>query len=182
MILRTLTVMAMAGSLLGPPAQAHSLSWQPCRGASDRSCAMNGTDIGRRWRKLIARADRAPVPVKGERVSYSGFDMQVAIMPNLVHPGPAPGHPRWEQIAKAAKQAEGGDAAGFAEYVKASGSLKPPSYTGMNATHCVDGLRFADYREYREVLAIGEKVSPTWRCGCPARRRSVTTGRATGST
>ncbi|WP_053174592.1 alpha/beta fold hydrolase [Nonomuraea sp. SBT364] len=126
--------------------------------AADASCALHGPDPAARWRKLVARADRDPVPVSGERVRYSGFDMQIAAMPNLVHPGT--GNARWAQLAAAAARAEAGDARGFADYVKASGSLKPPSYTGMNATHCADGLRFAGYADYRGALAIGRRLSP----------------------
>ncbi|NBE95587.1 alpha/beta hydrolase [Nonomuraea sp. KC401] len=124
-----------------------------------------GKDMGGRWRTLVAKADRAPIPVKGrpdgEKVTYSGFDLQVAAMPNLVGPGPAPAYPRWRQLAAAVRQAERGDAAGFADYVHAGvGSLKPPSFVGMNATQCADGLRFRGYREYRAVRAMGERVSP----------------------
>jgi pimeloyl-ACP methyl ester carboxylesterase len=118
-------------------------------------------DVAARWRKLVAAADRKPIPVKGEDGAYSGFDLQVAAMPHLVGPGPAPEYPRWRQLAQAIATAERGDASGFAGYVKAgTGSLKPQSYVGMNATMCADGLRFDGYREYRAVRAMGEKVSP----------------------
>ncbi|MEV4177759.1 alpha/beta fold hydrolase [Nonomuraea sp. NPDC049709] len=152
------------------------LDW--CRSGGD-AC---GAGMEARWRKLVAAADRAPIPVKGEPVTYSGFDLQVAAMPNVVGPGPAPEYPRWRQLAQAIRQAEGGDAAGFAKYVQAGiGSLKPPSFVGMNATQCADGLRFRDYRDYRAVRAMGERVSPNlagmglWhRLGCTGWPTPVT--------
>ncbi|NUR92146.1 MAG: alpha/beta fold hydrolase [Nonomuraea sp.] len=115
-------------------------------------------DTARRWRALIAKADRVPLPA-GDDVAYSGFDLQVAAMPHLVSPGP--GHARWRQLAEAIAKAGSGDATAFAAYVKAgTGSAKPQSYVAMNATHCADGLRFRDYREYRAVRALGERISP----------------------
>ncbi|MEV4110509.1 alpha/beta hydrolase [Nonomuraea sp. NPDC049695] len=142
--------------------------------------------VAERWQRLVAAADRTPIPVKGQAVTYSGFDLQVAAMPHLVSPGPAPDHPRWRQLAQAMRQAEGGDAAGFAAYVQAGiGSLKPPSFVGMNATQCADGLRFGGYREYRAVRALGERVSPNlagmglWhRLGCVGWPTPVTNPRA----
>ncbi|WP_246147626.1 alpha/beta fold hydrolase [Nonomuraea turkmeniaca] len=141
-----------------------------------------GEDVEGRWRRLVDAADRAPIPVAGERVAYSGFDLQVAAMPHLVGPGPAPEYPRWRQLAQAIARAEEGDAGGFAAYVKAGvGSLKPPSFVGMNATMCADGLRFRDHREYRAVRALGEQVSPNldgmglWhRLGCTGWPAPVT--------
>ncbi|MEV5324689.1 hypothetical protein AB0K67_11075 [Nonomuraea sp. NPDC052634] len=152
----------------------------------DQNTDVCGHGMGARWRRLVAGADREPLPVDGARVAadrrhlpiedgadeqplpggdarvtYTGFDMKVAAMPHLFAPGPAPGYPRWRQLAQAIRQAEGGDAGGFAAYVRAgTGSLKPPSLVGMNATQCLDGLRFRDHREYRKVRALGERRSP----------------------
>jgi hypothetical protein len=152
----------------------------------DQNTDVCGHGMGARWRRLVAGADREPLPVDGARVAadrrhlpiedgadeqplpggdarvtYTGFDMKVAAMPHLFAPGPAPGYPRWRQLAQAIRQAEGGDAGGFAAYVRAgTGSLKPPSPVGMNATQCLDGLRFRDHREYRKVRALGERRSP----------------------
>ncbi|MBF8190986.1 alpha/beta fold hydrolase [Nonomuraea sp. K274] len=151
--------------------------------ASSSAC---GKDIEGRWRKLVAAADRTPVPVKGEPAAYSGFDLQVAMMPHLVSPGSEPEYPRWTELAKAIAQAEAGDATGFAKYVKAgAGSLKAPSYVGMNATQCTDGLRYRDYQDYQSVRALGERISPNlygmgvWhRLGCTGWPVPVTNPRA----
>ncbi|TYB65995.1 alpha/beta hydrolase [Nonomuraea sp. PA05] len=118
-------------------------------------------DMGARWRKLVATADRTPLPVEGDSATYTGFDLQTAAMPNLRTPGPAPEYPRWRQLAQAIRQAEAGNAGGFAKYIKAgTGSPKLMSPVAMNMTHCADGLRYRDYREYQAVRAMGEKLSP----------------------
>ncbi|NJP94902.1 alpha/beta fold hydrolase [Nonomuraea sp. FMUSA5-5] len=127
------------------------------------TCALHGQDVGEVWRALVARADRVPVPVKGEspRAAYSGLDIKEAAAPSVISPGPAPDFPRWTQLAEAIARAVGGDASGFAGYVRQStNSLKVPSFTGMNMTHCLDGLGFRDYEEYRELRRQGERLLP----------------------
>lgn len=133
------------------------LEW--CESARD----VCGDGMGARWRKLVAAADRTPIPIDGDAATYTGFDLQTAAMPNVRTPGPAPEYPRWRQLAQAIKQAEAGDAGGFAKYIKAgTGSPKLMSLVGMNMTHCADGLRYRDYGEYQAVRALGEKLSPNF--------------------
>ncbi|NUW33056.1 alpha/beta fold hydrolase [Nonomuraea sp. SMC257] len=131
--------------------------------AANAACALHGQDVGALWRALVARADRVPVPVRGEssRAAYSGFDLKQAAVASVVSPGPAPGYPRWTQLAEAIRRAAGGDASGFADYVRqAGGSPKVPSFTGMNMTHCLDGLGYRDYEQYRTARLAGERLLP----------------------
>jgi pimeloyl-ACP methyl ester carboxylesterase len=129
--------------------------------AATTTCALHGQDVGEVWRALVARADRSPVPVRGERAAYSGFDIKEAAAPSVIAPGPKPEFPRWKELAEAIKRAAAGDASGFADYVRQSTkSLKVPSFTGMNMTHCPDGLRFRDYEDYREKRREGERLLP----------------------
>ncbi|MEU6713811.1 alpha/beta fold hydrolase [Nonomuraea sp. NPDC046802] len=131
--------------------------------AAATTCALHGQDVGEVWRALVARADRVPVPVKGESppVSYSGFDIKEAAAPSVISPGPEPEFPRWTQLAEAIKRAADGDASGFAGYVRqATKSPKVPSFVGMNMTHCPDGLGFRDYEEYRKKRSEGERLLP----------------------
>ncbi|MFI6741463.1 alpha/beta fold hydrolase [Nonomuraea sp. NPDC050451] len=129
--------------------------------AATTTCALHGQDVGEVWRALVARADRSPVPVRGERATYSGFDIKEAAAPSVISPGPEPEFPRWKELAEAIKRAAAGDASGFADYVRQSTkSLKVPSFTGMNMTHCPDGLGFRDYEEYREKRREGERLLP----------------------
>ncbi|MEV4581832.1 alpha/beta fold hydrolase [Nonomuraea jabiensis] len=129
--------------------------------AATTTCALHGQDVGEVWRALVARADRSPVPVEGERVAYSGFDIKEAAAPSVISPGPEPEFPRWTELAEAIKRATGGDASGFAGYVRQSTkSQKVPAFIGMNMTHCLDGLGFRDYEEYREERREGERLLP----------------------
>ncbi|GAA0936581.1 alpha/beta fold hydrolase [Nonomuraea longicatena] len=132
-----------------------------CEGAT--ACALRGQDVPALWRRLLREADRSPVPVKGAApsLSYSGFDLLVAALPSFGQPGDAPERPRWVQLADAIKRAAEGDARGFADYVyQATKSMKVPSWVGVNMTHCLDGLGYATYEDYREGLRRGRKLSP----------------------
>ncbi|PRX52986.1 TAP-like protein [Nonomuraea fuscirosea] len=131
--------------------------------AANTTCALHGQDVGAVWRALVARADRTPVPVRGEpaKAAYSGLDIKQAAAPSVIEPGPAPEFPRWTQLAEAIKRAADGDASGFADYVRQSTkSPKVPSATGMNMTHCLDGIVFDDYEEYRAKRREGERLLP----------------------
>nr|WP_055504264.1 alpha/beta fold hydrolase [Nonomuraea pusilla] len=127
--------------------------------ANDSACALHGRDVGTVWNGLRSAADRSPVPAE-KGVAYSGFDIAVAAMPDLVTPGAD--NARWKELAQAIRRAEKGDATGFSDYVKAAtlGSLKTPSFVGMNMTHCLDGIRYRDYAEYRRLRALGERIAP----------------------
>lgn len=126
-------------------------------------CALHGRDAGAVWRALTAAADRSPVPVKGERAAYSGFDLKVAASADVTSPGPAPDFPHWQRFARAIDQAVQGDASGFADIVEpVTKSLKVPSFRGMNVTHCTDGLAFGSYEEFQRMKRLGERISPNF--------------------
>ncbi|MEO3889732.1 alpha/beta fold hydrolase [Nonomuraea sp. B5E05] len=131
--------------------------------AANTTCALHGQDVGEVWRALVARAERVPVPVRGESpaAAYSGFDIKQAAAPSIISPGEEPDLPRWTELAEAIKRAVDGDASGFADYVRqARKSPKVPSSTGMNMTHCLDGIVFRDYEEYRKRRREGERLLP----------------------
>ncbi|MEV0620200.1 alpha/beta fold hydrolase [Nonomuraea sp. NPDC050404] len=132
--------------------------------AKSTTCALHGQDVNKVWRELIARADRLPVPVRGEsrRAAYSGFDIKHAAGPSFKQPGAEPEFPRWKELADAIKRAAGGDASGFADYVRpVMKSPKVPSTVGMNMTHCLDGKGYRDYRDYQKKRREGERLLPT---------------------
>jgi pimeloyl-ACP methyl ester carboxylesterase len=132
-----------------------------CAAAS--TCALHGQDVGEVWQELVMRADRTPIPVMGEspQTAYSGFDIKEAAAPSIISPGPEPEYPRWTELAEAIKRAAGGDASGFADYVRQSmKSPKLPSAVGMNMTHCPDGMAYRDYEEYRKKRREGERLLP----------------------
>ncbi|UBU09439.1 alpha/beta fold hydrolase [Nonomuraea gerenzanensis] len=134
-----------------------------CRTAT--ACALHGQDVGQVWRKLVAAADRTPVPVRDDPTgaAYTGFDLKVAAAPSFTAPGREPDVPRWVQLAAAIERAAAGDAAGFADYVRqASGSPKVPSLAGQNMTHCLDGKGYGGYAAYRKALRAAQRLSPNF--------------------
>ncbi|WP_049565457.1 alpha/beta fold hydrolase [Nonomuraea sp. SBT364] len=134
-----------------------------CRSAT--ACALHGRDAEAVWRRLVTAADESPVPVRNDpsRAAYTGFDFKTAAGPSFVSPGREPDVPRWVQLASAIEKAAGGDASGFADYVRqASGSPKVPSIAGQNMTHCLDGKGYESYAVYREALRKAAEVSPNF--------------------
>lgn len=145
-----------------------------CR--SSTACALHGQDAEEVWRRLVAAADRSPVPVRDDpaRVTYTGFDLKVAAAPSFGSPGPYPAVPRWVQLAEAIERAATGDASGFADYVRqASASPKVPSLVGQNMVHCLDGRVYESYAAYRKAQRRAAELSPNfagqrawWPLGC----------------
>ncbi|MGP4015341.1 alpha/beta hydrolase [Saccharopolyspora sp. 5N708] len=130
---------------------------------SSRECALHGRDVGALWRGLVADADRSPIPVRGEEVAYSGFDLKIAPIPDVISPGAAPSFPNWQRFAWAVDKAVARDASGFADYVEqATGSLKVPAMVGKSVTECPDGMGVYDYADFERLKAIGERVSPNF--------------------
>jgi pimeloyl-ACP methyl ester carboxylesterase len=129
-----------------------------CAGAD--TCALRGRDVGAVWTALTTAADQHPLPAGGG-VDYTGFDLRVSVQADLNQPGPAPGFPNWQRLARLVAAAAAGDATGFADLFGSTlGSAKVPSPVGMDATHCPDGRGFADYAEFQRVRALGERLSP----------------------
>ncbi|MER7081725.1 hypothetical protein SAMN02982929_06215 [Saccharopolyspora kobensis] len=131
--------------------------------ATSTDCALRGRDAGAVWRDLVAAADRSPIPVRGERAAFTGFDLKVAAAPDLISPGQAPDFPNWQRFARAVDRAAAGDAAGFSRYVQdVTGSPKVPAFVGMSATHCADGRGFADFAEFQRLKELDERLSPNF--------------------
>ncbi|GAB2944039.1 alpha/beta fold hydrolase [Nonomuraea fastidiosa] len=132
-----------------------------CR--TDPSCALHGRDVKQVWRHLVERADRTPIPVRGDPdgTAYTGFDVKVAAAPSFTSPGREPDRPRWVQLADAIAKAADGDASGFAAYVRqATDRPKVPSPVGQNMTRCLDGGGYTGYAAYRAALAKARELSP----------------------
>lgn len=130
-----------------------------CAGAT--ACALHGRDVDAVWTALVDGADRRPLAVPAEGVSYTGFDLEVAVQADLTQPGPGPEYPNWQRLARLVAEAATGDASGFAQLLEqpAVGSPKVPSFVGMDATQCPDGRGFADYAEFQRIRALGERLS-----------------------
>ncbi|WP_163511181.1 alpha/beta fold hydrolase [Fodinicola acaciae] len=119
-------------------------------------CALHGKDVKTVWRKLLAGADRKPVPVVGhEPVAYSGFDMvQVASLYAQNSDG-------WPDLARMIDKALHGDASGFiADLPPGSTDLKPLAAPATYTVMCPDGYGVRDYAEYRQSRARGARLAP----------------------
>ena len=116
----------------------------------DRSCVLHGQDVSRTWRKLIATADRQPIPAKRAGVHYDGRDLQHLAL-GLARRGPD----GWAPLAQAIRNADLGDASDF---VPERGSRYPDYSTGV--TECLDWPRFDNRAEMTATVARLDRVAP----------------------
>ncbi|MEU6717778.1 alpha/beta fold hydrolase [Nonomuraea sp. NPDC046802] len=114
-------------------------------------CAKNDCeDVPGLWRKLIARADRTPIPTSTPNVAYKARDLQSFVL----------GHARqgaaaWPALAEAIRKASKGDASDF---VPSRGARYPDQSTGV--TECTDWPRFANLKELTAATARLRKIAP----------------------
>ncbi|TDD10313.1 alpha/beta fold hydrolase [Nonomuraea diastatica] len=108
------------------------------------------SDVPGRWRALIARADRTPVPTTTPNVAYNGRDLQSFAISRARQ-----GKPAWPDLAQAIRKAAQADASGF---VPARGARYPDQATGV--TECTDWPRFADREEMAATHARLRKIAP----------------------
>lgn len=114
-------------------------------------CAANGCgDVRALWRKLIARADRSPVPTGTANVAYRAIDLQSFAL-GLARQGET----AWPKLAEAIRKAAKGDASGF---VPAKGARYPDQATPV--TECTDWPRPATRKELMTTLARLRKLAP----------------------
>ncbi|WP_344883962.1 alpha/beta fold hydrolase [Nonomuraea antimicrobica] len=114
-------------------------------------CASNGcADVPGLWRKLIARADRTPIPTKTENVAYQAGDLQSFALGMARQ-----GAPVWPKLAEAIRKASKGDASDF---VPARGARYPDQATPV--TECTDWPRFANLKEMTAALTRLRKIAP----------------------
>ena len=114
-------------------------------------CAANGCDgIQALWRKLIARADRSPVPTGTAHVAYRAIDLQSFALGMARQ-----GEPSWPKLAAAIRKAAKGDASGF---VPGSGARYPDQATPV--TECTDWPRPATRKELMTTLTRLRKIAP----------------------
>lgn len=129
--------------------------------AANSSCVLHGEDVAAVWQRLIARADRDPIPVKGEpaKAAYTGFDLKIAAGPDLNGSGPMPEAPMWQRLTRNIDRARHGDAGGFAELLKQGfGTVKMRAMPGL-VTECLDGAGYRNYAEYLRAKRRGEVLS-----------------------
>ncbi|MER5646005.1 alpha/beta fold hydrolase [Streptosporangium sp. NPDC002524] len=115
-------------------------------------CAAAGKcrDVPAKWRKLVAAADRTPIPAKKAGIAYDGRDLQAFAVSSARMGGEA-----WPKLARDIRAAAGGDASGF---VPERGARYPDQSTGV--TECVDWPRPANRAELRTTITRLREVAP----------------------
>ncbi|WP_052422553.1 alpha/beta hydrolase [Nonomuraea candida] len=105
----------------------------------------------RRWRALLATADREPIPAPGAGARYDRAHLQSLAFLKL-RPGPA----RWGELVSAITAAEGGDASGFA----LAQSQPYPGAPGGGVKECLDFPRPDSRRELARTAARLRAIAP----------------------
>jgi pimeloyl-ACP methyl ester carboxylesterase len=85
--------------------------------------------MGQRWRALVAKADREPIPAPSVNARYDGTQLRALAFPK-VRNGPA----QWDALAAAITMAERGDASGFVP----QGRDPYPGLPGGGVKECLD--------------------------------------------
>ena len=133
---------------------------------AEPSCALHGSDVGDRWRRLVAQAERTPEPAPAVDARYSGRDLQTLAM-NPIRQGPE----RWPALADAVAAAEQGDASGFAP----PGSRTPyPAIGTPGVTECLEFPNFADVGELTATVDRIRTVAPNTGASFPLVAHIVT--------
>ncbi|WP_433226172.1 alpha/beta fold hydrolase [Microtetraspora malaysiensis] len=115
-------------------------------------CATAGKcrDVPGKWRTLIARAGRAPIPAKKSGIAYDGGDLQAFAISSAKQ-----GAEAWPKLARDIRAAAAGDASGF---VPERGLRYPDQSTGV--TECLDWPRPSGRAELESLVARLRKVAP----------------------
>ncbi len=133
------------------------LRW--CRTAS--GCALRGRPVGRLFDRLVARADRHPIPVEGALRPVTGEDIRMGVVGLLLfkHPtaiyGPSAS---WGQLSRNLKAALAGDAVSFAQ---------PPAEVAQDDIEDLVGIGCNEYvplvhtyAEMRQRIRLGRELAP----------------------
>ncbi|WP_219465067.1 alpha/beta fold hydrolase [Nonomuraea rhizosphaerae] len=107
-------------------------------------------ELPARWRALVARADRSPIPARSAGIAYTGRDLQ-ALALSAAQQGPD----AYPKVRDAIRKAVRGDASGF---VPARGARYPDQSTGV--TECVDWPRAANRAELDKLIARVRRSAP----------------------
>ncbi|MGJ6963459.1 alpha/beta fold hydrolase [Streptosporangium sp. G11] len=107
-------------------------------------------DVPAKWRKLVARADRTPIPAKRAGIAYDGRDLQAFAVSSA-----RDGVEAWPKLARDIRAAVDGDASGF---LPERGARYPDQSTGV--TECVDWPRPANRAELESTIARLREIAP----------------------
>jgi pimeloyl-ACP methyl ester carboxylesterase len=124
------------------------------------TCALHGQDVGRVFDRLVDRADRHPIPVKGAIRPVTGEDIRFAAERGLYFKTPGVFGPSlsWAAFALAIKRAVAGDASAFAAAPPEGHADREYS---AQATLCMDyPSDVHTYAQMQTRMQMGRELSP----------------------
>jgi pimeloyl-ACP methyl ester carboxylesterase len=129
-----------------------------CRTAP--TCALQGQNVGAAYDRLVARADRNPIPVDGAMRAVTGEDIRMGTVGLLRFKEPSIYGPdlSWAGLSRAIQRTLAGDASAFA--------LPPPDVAQdglftLLAIGCMEYVPQVDtYGEMRQRIQMGRQLAP----------------------
>jgi pimeloyl-ACP methyl ester carboxylesterase len=124
------------------------------------TCALRGQDVGAVYDRLVADADRNPIPVPGALRPVTGEDIRMGTPSRLTFKEPSIYGPdvSWAGLSRALAAAIAGDASAFAVPV-----LEPPTsdFNSITANGCGDYVsEVQTYDEMRQRIQLGRQLAP----------------------
>ncbi|GAA1014589.1 protease [Acrocarpospora pleiomorpha] len=118
----------------------------------DRFFAWAAPGTERRWRALVAKADKEPIPASKVNARYDGTQLQSLTL-QKVRRDPD----QWDEVATAIQAAEGGDASGFVP----GGKDPYPGLQGGGVKECLDFPRPASQQQVARTVNRLRKIAPS---------------------
>jgi pimeloyl-ACP methyl ester carboxylesterase len=127
--------------------------------ATDATCALRGQDVGAVFDRLVAGADRHPIPVEGAIRAVTGEDIRMETKGKLRFKEPAifGDGLSWAGLSRALRDAVAGDAAAFA----VPAGVPQNGMWGLLANACMDYVpQVHTWAEMQQRLTLGKTVAP----------------------
>ena len=134
------------------------------------TCVLRGQDVGAVFDRLVAEADRHPIPVPGALRPVTGEDVRMIAVGRLRLKEPSIYGPElsWAGLSRAIASAVAGDASGFA---LPPAELAQPDLSAQLAIGCNEYVpQVRTYGQMRQRIQMGRQLAPhlqgaseTWR-------------------
>lgn len=120
--------------------------------ARERSCALHGRDVRRVWQRLVAKANREPIPASVADVEFDGWTLQLVATGRLIRGD----EQDWPKLAEAIVMARNGDASGFVD-----SKDHPFPRSSYPISECKEWPRIAGFWELRATVARLDRIDRT---------------------
>ncbi|GLI02182.1 alpha/beta hydrolase [Phytohabitans aurantiacus] len=123
-------------------------------------CALRGQDVGAVFDRLVAAADRYPIPVEGAVRAATGEDIRMGTIRLLVLKEPAIFGPdvSWAGLSRSLAAAVAGDASAFAA---APAGVYQAGYFNRLAIGCMEyAPQIRTYAQMRQRIQMGRQLAP----------------------